>query len=518
MSCLLKKSRFALSYFLIHTKKILLTFIFAIVCGICGAKPKIISSEPCEYRDVSCDFFGYQKWFKDEISCGQAEEDLDYFVYLLKTGYSGYDLMVEKGFDENDFKNEILKNLNSKDYVSSECFAEICKDKLKPFINDSHFQIIGKRNVYTLSEKFICYWSDCFVEKKCDKFYSINCKSNVPVGLEYKSDLKNLFYYPAKGKNIYRIGALSSKKLQNIEISFNDKIYEIEVKEDGAIEKTSARYKTLETDDSAYIALNSFYLPYEKSPNRKTMDIIFNKFIDCGNKYKNKKNIILDMRSNEGGNAAYLSAMFFNLYSKNKQKNNNKIKEDMDKWFVSSFSFRENIVSPLTCEAAYLLKTKRNEKISRAERILYTRIKKNPEKRIEKSGYEKSRYFKGKSLSAGKIIILTDRNSCSAGEIAIPLAKDIFGDKDVLSIGENTFGAVSSWNTMAICLPNSKIGINTAFAKNLMLNKYKNWHGEGKGFYPDYWSTGEDLNETIFLATNDKAMKEKLGKISERLL
>lgn len=31
-------------------------------------------------------------------------------------------------------------------------------------------------------------------------------------------------------------------------------------------------------------------------------------------------------------------------------------------------------------------------------------------------------------------------------------------------------------------------------------------------------STGEDLNETIFLVTNDEAMKEKLAKIGERLL
>ena len=476
----------------------------------------IAEPEPCSYFEV--ELFEEQNLIKNEISYNDFLEDMDYLIYILKTGYSGYDLMVEKGFDESDFKNEILKNLNSKDYVSSECFAEICKDKLKPFINDSHFQIIGKRNVYTLSEKFICYWSDCFVEKKCDKFYSINCKSNVPAGLEYKSDLKNLFYYPAKGKNIYRIGALSCKKLQNIEISFNDKVYEIEVKEDGAIKKTSAKYKTLETDNSAYIALNSFYLPYENSSNRKTMDIIFTKFIDCGKKYKNKKNIILDMRSNEGGNAAYLSAMFFNLYSKNKQENSNKIKEDMDKWFISSFSFRENIISPLTSEASYLLKTKRNEKINRNERKLYEKIKKNPEKRIEKAGYEKSRYFKGKSFFTGKIIILTDRNSCSAGEIAIPLAKDIFGDKNILSIGENTFGAIASWNTMAICLPNSKIGINTAFAKNLMLDKYKNWYGEGLGIFPDYWSTGEDLNETIFLVTEDDAMKEKLSKIGERLL
>ena len=49
------------------------------------AKPKIISSEPCEYRDVSCDIYGYQKWFRDEVTYNQALDDLESLVYLLKS-------------------------------------------------------------------------------------------------------------------------------------------------------------------------------------------------------------------------------------------------------------------------------------------------------------------------------------------------------------------------------------------------------------------------------------------------
>lgn len=44
----------------INMKKALLICFFTILCGLCMAKPKIISSEPCEYRDVSCDIYGYQ--------------------------------------------------------------------------------------------------------------------------------------------------------------------------------------------------------------------------------------------------------------------------------------------------------------------------------------------------------------------------------------------------------------------------------------------------------------------------
>ena len=55
-----------------NMKKALLIYFFTILCGVCMAKTKIISSEPCEYRDVSCDFFDYQKWFRDEVTYNQA--------------------------------------------------------------------------------------------------------------------------------------------------------------------------------------------------------------------------------------------------------------------------------------------------------------------------------------------------------------------------------------------------------------------------------------------------------------
>jgi len=67
-------------------------------------------------------------------------------------------------------------------------------------------------------------------------------------------------------------------------------------------------------------------------------------------------------------------------------------------------------------------------------------------------------------------------------------------------------------------LPGSGISIRLGANYNSFYDDFAQWHGEGIGIFPDFWSTGEDLNETIFLATEDEAMKEKLGKIGERLL
>lgn len=86
----------------INMKKALLICFFTILCGLCMAKPKIISSEPCEYRDVSCDIYGYQKWFRDEVTYNQALDDLESLVYLLKSAYVGYDDAIICGLEIDD--------------------------------------------------------------------------------------------------------------------------------------------------------------------------------------------------------------------------------------------------------------------------------------------------------------------------------------------------------------------------------------------------------------------------------
>lgn len=99
-------------------KKVLVSIVLMVLYGLCMAKPRIISSEPCEYRDVSCDRYGYQNWFKEEISYSQALEDLDMLVYLLKSSYSGYEDAVKRAlkiesiiesFKKSNTENENIK-------------------------------------------------------------------------------------------------------------------------------------------------------------------------------------------------------------------------------------------------------------------------------------------------------------------------------------------------------------------------------------------------------------------------
>lgn len=115
------------------------------------------------------------------------------------------------------------------------------------------------------------------------------------------------------------------------------------------------------------------------------------------------------------------------------------------------------------------------------------------------------------------MIFLLDRNSYSASELSPLFAKRILGE-NVKIIGENSAGCIQFGDVLPYQLPNSRIAISLSSAKNTLLNYFENWHGEQYGIYPDYWALGCDLNETIFLETNDSEMKEKLKNIEFRLL
>lgn len=498
-------------------KKIIFIVFYFFATFLAFSESQIILEEKCSYKQIS--LFENEKYIKQQNFYEELYEDMETLCYILSVGYAGYEEMVLKGFNINSLKNNFINAYKNLSQIDTKNFIHFLKNELAPFISDSHFQIIGKQSISNFIEKKTCYWTDVFVEKQNQDYFSIYSNQYIPDGLKYNDNKENLFFYPTKGNNIFRIGIISSKKQDKVEINFSGKNYNFITKDDNAIEKNTLRYKTIETNSSSYIALNTFYLPFSEDSSRKSTEKILNKFIDCGAIYKDKKNIILDLRSNQGGNAAYPASFLYKLYSKKRIKDNAKLISLMDNWFVYSFSDRENIISPVSCEAEFLLNSKRNtfsnykKDVSKIEKM-----KKDPLKIIEQHGFDKSKLFKDKSSFNGKLLIIVDRNTMSAGELVIPLAKKILGNEQVITIGENTYGAASYWKVITLELPNSKIGINTTFSSNKMIADYLDWHGEGYGFFPDYWATGSDLNEAIYLITNDDEMKEKLKNIEFRLL
>ena len=60
--------------------------------------------------------------------------------------------------------------------------------------------------------------------------------------------------------------------------------------------------------------------------------------------------------------------------------------------------------------------------------------------------------------------------------------------------------------------------VHTSFATNETIRKNEKWHGEGTGLFPDWWCSGSDLNDAIFLISGDNEMKEKLKNIEFYLM
>ena len=70
-------------------------------------------------------------------------------------------------------------------------------------------------------------------------------------------------------------------------------------------------------------------------------------------------------------------------------------------------------------------------------------------------------------------------------------------------------------------LPESGIMLHLASGslKNSdFLQKNPHWHGDTKGFYPDYWCTDSSLLPTLVAITKDKKLKKSLRGLHKHLL
>lgn len=500
-----------------------------------GREPEIIKRKPCDYLELE---YGRYEKIKTSLTRDEFEKDLTHLCYLLNTGYAGYEDMLEKGFVIEEFRSEVQKKFSGAEEINSRDFYFAILEGLKPYINDSHFVLWHFRDSSIFSTKKICTWSDIYVRKNDSgkvknassaenaTFLTFTVTESESVGINpgdiYTGSEAFLFSYPVKGKDIYRVGIMSEENTKpfTASFSFNGSEIPVSVKQDTAIERrNNMKFKEFSTKDSAYIELNDFMLPDINAPSRKASEIIFDKYIRLGKKYNGKKNIILDMRANNGGNATYAAAFLFCLRNNYEPADTGRLLENLDDWSNQSFFVRKQINSPAYYKVARDIYESRNLLLDRNKYASFLeQSKTNRERVVTKNILQPSKLFSKPSRFKGKLIILNDRNTASAGEFTTLYAKHILGEENVFVLGENTYGMAEYWNVIDVQLPCSKIVIHTSFATNETIKENEKWHGEGTGLYPDYWCTGCDLNETIFMITRDEEMKEKLKNIEFYLL
>ena len=210
---------------------------------------------------------------------------------------------------------------------------------------------------------------------------------------------------------------------------------------------------------------------------------------------KNKDFIILDIRGNYGGADLYSLKFFSDLYFNNKNKS--------EKFLKNYKGYVREVYSLASVQSSiYSLKKYCDISIPDIEKEINKLIKlekkltQKPQKIIE-TNYESKINF-NKPAYKGKIIILTDRGVASSGESVLEQAYLFFNKNQVIQIGTNTAGCGSFGNVLSYHLSNSGLQINCGFTDfTKKVNKSNKFHGEGKGFYPDYWCTVNDLSETM---------------------
>ena len=80
-----------------------------------------------------------------------------------------------------------------------------------------------------------------------------------------------------------------------------------------------------------------------------------------------------------------------------------------------------------------------------------------------------------------------------------------------IQIGQNTNGAVFYFNPHAVVLPYSGGWLTLPTAVNRTKNfDYDNFKGEGFGWFPDYWSSNQNIANTLVNLTGDNQLQETL--------
>ena len=112
-----------------------------------------------------------------------------------------------------------------------------------------------------LTPKAVFYYANVFI-KKTEDGYKV-CQSGVPsvmIDSKFTGNEENLFYYPVKGENVYRLGVITDKKTSFHAFDFDGKSIAVPVYDDGAIESLgNIKFREIETAEACCSIPNIFF-------------------------------------------------------------------------------------------------------------------------------------------------------------------------------------------------------------------------------------------------------------------
>ena len=492
---------------------------------------------------------------KTTLTEKELNRDLDYIKHYMSTCYAGYDDMVEKGFNldsaiENIYNNT-KKEMHNGVVASSVLITNTINELIEknPLI-DSHFSINGSgRYPYKL------YFSDLYFEEKqtttetkyfltkiqreeIDKEESFLKKkvplTELPLNLEYTGSTQNLYKWFDGNKIIYRYGVFTNKEINFAYINLNNNKEKIPVYYFDRLESKTKNQSYKETNKTLYLSLQNFSFDNRSDVHYFYGHKEFQNLLDIAKeKSKNKENIILDLRSNGGGEPIRLSLLFANiLYDNYDFETLNQItlcaNENSTDVFSSTIAKR-SLYSIFYDIKDFFKKLKfRNKKEKFEYEEYYDSIYKKQDRIINKQILPQLFFPSRKMITvepqaedkplpptnfSGTIYILTDRYSASCSEYTIGLAYKL-AEKlnfNVVHLGENSNGAVYYVNPWTFVTPNSGLWFYMPTNKSEpRIFNHPSFKGEGLGWHPEYWVTKYNLANTLTNLIEDPELPQML--------
>ena len=505
-----------MAHYYIGNEKMKKLFILFNIIMLCSCKENKTNLKTIDYVNVEIvtDIQGFYTDIEDKnLNLSDVLEDLFILDYLLRINYAGYEDSLKDKYQFNTLIDRITDYIKENNSISQREFCEFLYNELIPFMSDAHSGICYKDFYKTLCKHKCLYFSNTYV-KKCDDFYEIiESQEKELIGKKLRNISNDyLFYYPSKGKNIFRVGCLSYGFVSTISIE----AVELSVYSVNDIVTKTPEFIFEETKENIYIKIPTFNLPPKNSIYRKTIEKGLEDFSKYPVLMNNSKNIVIDLRGNKGGLFSIIFNFITDLYFENET-------------IIKRYLYKKEVLRNLTNNIEKLDSPNVDEAYKKAfdlfpEGVSKKEVKQNDKlyKEQMKSPYRewrKEKNKKGEGVnykgSDKKIYLIIDKETSSAGEFICCLAEYLFSKNNVTIIGENSFGAIMYADQFMYALPNSKVIMLLPCKKNSKLIKTMttSFKGEGIGIYPEYWSTNEDLNETIYFITHDDEMKEILKSV-----
>lgn len=382
---------------------------------------------------------------KATLTRAEALEDVDLYFRALHYSYGAYYYFGEENFQKAE--NTIRAKLSSCKTITRDQLISLMYSNLL-FVRDGHFCIAGRYEpAYESSVQYLYYYSDRSFGKdangyyllgESEKWYYTSCGNANAEMQPYLEKSGRVCYSlrqfcPATAAHTTDIITLTKggeTKTVSLTWSLSQSYLE-----DGS---QVPDYHYLKSNGIALITIRRFDWNYEE-----TMD----EFVRTGSDLKNAKLIIIDARSNSGGDEDFIKNWLKSYTGEEPEQ-----KTIISNWGTAMFD-RTQAYADLGEEFAAF-----------------------------RTGDKDYELFQGKLLAnSTPILLLTDSMSGSAGESIVTYCRTL---DNCLAIGSPTRGAQLVGNVRGWMLPNSAIGFQFGQALHFI---YSMENVEGKGYAPDLW-------------------------------